>query len=77
MKANGIEGAFLKGYADKPSHFHQREEMNPSVWGSGGRAVRYVQCIFLQFLKFHREITGHFLRGDMEGFLNPNNAEDI
>lgn len=69
-----MRGPFGKGYADKPSHFHQRETMIPSVWGGGRRAAPYVRCSFLQFLKFHREITGRFLLGGMEGLLNPNNA---
>lgn len=30
-----------------------------------------------QALKFHKEITGHFLLAGMEGFLNPNNAGNI
>ena len=32
---------------------------------------------FFQVLKFHGGITGHFLLGGMEGFLNTNNAGNI
>ena len=60
------------------------EERSPSGWGVGGgggggatEVGSMCDLFFFQVLKFHGGITGHFLLGGMEGFLNTNNAGNI
>lgn len=72
---------FERGNADKPSHFHGRGREEPIWLGGGGGGATEVgsmcDLFFFQVLKFHGGITGHFLLGGMEGFLNTNNAGNI